>query len=191
VERLKMCEISTTEEEKRNEFGVLAIQHMNSFYNTALRMTGNEAEAEDLVQDAYLRAFRFFDKFEKGTNFKAWLFKIIRNIYINKYRNEINTPQMMDVSDAEAIGFLSERDTPEILIFDDLLDDDITKALDTLPDDFRLTLIMSDLEGFSYKEIADILDCPIGTVMSRLHRGRKLLRKNLYEYAKKNGYLKG
>ena len=186
-----MCEIRTTEEEKRNEFEVLAIQHMNSFYNTALRMTGNEAEAEDLVQDACLRAFRFFDKFEKGTNFKAWLFKIIRNIYINKYRKEIKTPQMMDVSDAEAIGFLSETDTPEILIFDDLLDDDITKALDSLPDDFRLTLIMSDLEGFSYKEIADILDCPIGTVMSRLHRGRKLLRKNLYEYAKEHGYLKG
>lgn len=100
-------------------------------------------------------------------------------------------PQMMDVSDAEAIGFLSETDTPEILIFDDLIDDDITKALDSLPDDFRLTLIMSDLEGFSYKEIADILDCPIGTVMSRLYRGRRLLRKNLHEYAKEHGYLKG
>ena len=186
-----MCEIRTTEEEKRNEFGVLAIQYMDSFYNTALRMTGNEVEAQDLVQDAYLRAFRFFDKFEKGTNFKAWLFKIIRNIYINKYRKEIKMPQMMDVSDAEAIGFLSETDTPEILIFDDLIDDDITKALDSLPDDFRLTLIMSDLEGFSYKEIADILDCPIGTVMSRLYRGRRLLRKNLHEYAKEHGYLKG
>ncbi len=186
-----MCEISAVTEEKKKEFEKLALQYMDSLFNTALRMTGNETEAEDLVQDAYLRAFRFFDKFEKGTNFKAWLFKIIKNIYINKYRKESKTPQMMDVSDAETLGSLSETETPEQQIFDKLLDDDITKALDSLPDDFRLTLIMSDLEGFSYKEIAEILDCPIGTVMSRLHRGRRLLRKILYDYAKQRGYLKG
>jgi RNA polymerase sigma-70 factor, ECF subfamily len=185
-----MCEISIIEDKKR-EFEVLALQYMDSFYSAALRMTRNETEAEDLVQDAYLRAFLFFDKFEKGTNFKAWLFKIIRNVYINKYRKASKAPQMMDAMDAEASGSLSVTETPENFIFDRLLDDDVTKALDSLPDDFRLTLILSDLEGFSYKEIADILDCPIGTVMSRLHRGRRLLRQNLYEYAKNHGYLKG
>jgi len=185
-----MCEIRTTEEKKR-EFEGLALPHMDSFYSAALRLTRNETAAEDLVQDAYLRAYRFFDKFEKGTNFRAWLFKIIKNVYINKYRKESKTPQMMDASDAEASGFLSITETPENQIFDKLLDDDITKALDSLPDDFRLTLILSDLEGFSYKEIAEILDCPIGTVMSRLHRGRKILRQNLYDYARNYGYLKG
>lgn len=185
-----MCKANSIEDIKK-EFEELALPYMDSFYSAALRMTRDETEAEDLLQDAYLRAYRFFDKFEKGTNFRAWLFKIIRNVYINKYRKELKFPQMMDVSDAEAIGSLSETDTPESQIFDKLLDDDITKALDILPEDFRITLIMSDLEGLSYKEIAEILECPIGTVMSRLHRGRKLLRKNLTEYAKNNGYLKG
>lgn len=177
-------------EEVRKEFEELALPYMDSFYNVALRMTGNEVEAQDLVQDAYLRALRFFDKFQKGTNFKAWIFKIIKNIYINKYRKESKTPQMLDVSDAEVTGLLSTPNTPEEEIFNDLLDDDVTKALDALPDDFRLTLILSDIEGFSYKEIAEILDCPIGTVMSRLHRGRKLLRKYLYEYAKNKRVIK-
>lgn len=184
-----MCQDKSVDEKKR-EFEELAIQYMDSFYSAALRMTGDEIEAQDLVQDAYLRAFRFFDKFEKGTNFKAWFFKIIKNIYINKYRKESKAPQMLDVADAESSGLLSTVETPEDQIFDKLLDDDIIKALDDLPEDFRLTLLMSDLQGFSYKEIADILDCPIGTVMSRLHRGRKLLRKNLYEYAKSRGFVK-
>jgi RNA polymerase sigma-70 factor (ECF subfamily) len=188
VENYIMCEVKLAEE-RQKAFEELALPFMDSFYSTALRMTRNETEAEDLVQDAYLRAYRFFDKFEKGTNFRAWLFKIIRNVYINKYRKASLSPQMMDVADAEASGSLSDTDTPERQIFDKLLDDDITKALDSLPDDFRLTLIMSDLEGFSYKEIAEILDCPIGTVMSRLHRGRKLLRRNLTDYAKNRGYI--
>jgi len=181
-----MCELN-----KQKEFEELALPYMDSFYSSALRMTRNEAEAEDLLQDAYLRAYRFFDKFQKGTNFRAWLFKIIRNVYINKYRKDAKVPQMMDVSDAEAIGSLSDTDTPENIIFDKLLDDDLTKALDALPDDFKMTLIMSDLEGFSYKEISEILDCPIGTVMSRLHRGRKILRHILIDYAKNMGYIKG
>jgi len=178
-----------TEEEKK-EFEEVALQYMDPLYSAALRMTRNGSEAEDLVQDAYLRAYRFFDKFEKGTNFKAWLFKILKNVYINKYRKEARTPQMLDVSDVEATGGISNELTPERQIFDKLLDDDITNAVDSLPEEFRLAIVLSDLEGFSYKEIADILECPIGTVMSRLHRGRKLLRENLYEYAKKHGYVK-
>jgi len=176
-----MSQIQCVDKNKR-EFEDLAIQYMDSFYNTALRMTGDEVEAQDLVQDAYLRAYRFFDRFEKGTNFRAWLFKIIRNIYINKYRKESQNPAMIDISDADLFGLVSIAERPENEIFDHLLDDDITKALDDLPEDFRLALLLSDIEEFSYKEIADILDCPIGTVMSRLHRGRKMLRKRLYKY---------
>jgi len=178
-------------DERKKEFEDLALQHMDSFYNAALRMTGDEVNAQDLLQDAYLRAYRFFDKFEKGTNFKAWIFKIIKNIYINKYRKEYKSPQMLDVADAESAGLLSISESPEDRIFDKLLDDDIVKALDQLPEDFRITIILSDIEGFSYKEISEILDCPIGTVMSRLHRGRKILRKSLYNYAKNYGFLKG
>jgi RNA polymerase sigma-70 factor (ECF subfamily) len=184
-----MCRIQNTEEKKK-EFEEIAIQYMDPLYSVALRMTRNSSEAEDLVQDAYLRAYRFFDKFEKGTNFKAWLFKILKNIYINKYRKESRKPQMLDVSNVEAAGDLEYHETPEEEIFNKLLDDDVTEALDSLPEEFRLAIILSDLEGFSYKETAEILDCPIGTVMSRLHRGRKLLRENLYEYAKKRGYVK-
>jgi RNA polymerase sigma-70 factor (ECF subfamily) len=184
-----MCRIQSLEARKK-EFEELAIQYMDSLYNVALRMTRNESEAQDLVQDAYLRAYRFFDKFEKGTNFRAWLFKILKNIYINKYRRELKRPQIVDVSDVEASGDLVATATPEDEMLSKLLDDDVVSAIDALPEEFRLTIILSDLEGFSYKEVAEILDCPIGTVMSRLHRGRRLLRSSLYNYAKKRGYVK-
>jgi len=177
-------------ERKKKEFEEVALQYMDSLYNAAMRMTRDGDDAQDLVQDAYLRAYRFFDKFEKGTNFKAWLFKILKNVYINKYRKEIKQPQMLEVSDVEASGDLSAKTTPEDEVFNSLLDDDITSAIDELPEEFRLAIVLSDLEGLPYKEIAEILDCPIGTVMSRLHRGRKLLRDSLYEYARKRGYVK-
>lgn len=183
-----MCH-SQSIEEKRKEFEELAIQHMDSLYSVAMRMTRDATEAQDLAQDAYLRAYRFFDKFEKGTNFKAWLFKILKNIYINKYRKESKAPQMVDISGVEASNSLQAEKTPENYIFDRLLDDDITNAVDALPEEFREAIMLSDVEGLSYKEIAEALSCPIGTVMSRLHRGRKLLRKSLYEYAKKYGYI--
>lgn len=177
-------------ERKKKEFEEVALQYMDSLYNAAMRMTRDGDDAQDLVQDAYLRAYRFFDKFQKGTNFKAWLFKILKNVYINKYRKEIKQPQMLEVSDVEASGGLSAKKTPEDEIFNSLLDDDVTSAIDELPEEFRLAIVLSDLEGLSYKEIAEILDCPIGTVMSRLHRGRRLLRDSLYEYARKRGYVK-
>ncbi len=185
-----MCPSQNIEDKKR-EFEEMALQYMDLFYSAALRMTRDATDAQDLVQDAYLRAYRFFDRFERGTNFKAWLFKILKNVYINKYRKEIKMPQMVDVSEVEVSGGLADSVTPENEIFDKLLDDDVTNAMDSLPEEFRLAIILSDLEGFSYKETAEILDCPMGTVMSRLHRGRKLLRDSLYEYAKKRGYVKG
>ena len=184
-----MCPVQNTAK-KRGEFEELALQHMDSLYNVALRMTKNTSEAQDLVQDAYLRAYRFFDRFESGTNFKAWLFKILKNIYINKYRKESRRPQMVDISSVEASNSLQGPTTPEDEIFNKLLDDDVTRAMDALPEDFRLAIMLADLDGLSYKDIAEILDCPIGTVMSRLHRGRKLLKNNLYEYAKAHGYVK-
>ena len=177
-------------ESKKKEFEEIAFQHMDSLYGAALRMTRDGSDAQDLVQDTYIRAFRFFDKFEKGTNFKAWLFKILKNVYINKYRKELKKPQMVNIADVEASGDLKEEVTPEDEIFNGLLDDDITRAMDDLPEEFRLAIILSDLQGLSYKEVAEILDRPIGTVMSRLHRGRKLLRSSLRDYAKKHGYIK-
>ena len=177
-------------EEKRKEFEELALQYMDSLYGVALRMTRDVTEAQDLVQDVFLRAYRFFDRFEKGTNFKAWLFKILKNVYINKYRRESRMPQMVDVFGVEASNSLQISKTPENEVFDKLLDDEITDAMDALPEEFRFAIVLSDLQGFSYKEIAEILDCPIGTVMSRLHRGRKLLRDSLYGYAKERGYIK-
>ena len=177
-------------EKKRKEFEELALQYMDSLYGVALRMTRDVTEAQDLVQDVFLRAYRFFDRFEKGTNFKAWLFKILKNVYINKYRRESRMPQMVDVFGVEASNSLQISKTPENEVFDKLLDDEITDAMDALPEEFRFAIVLSDLQGFSYKEIAEILDCPIGTVMSRLHRGRKLLRDSLYGYAKERGYVK-
>lgn len=177
-------------DKKKKEFEEISVQYMNSLYNAAVRLTRDGSDAQDLVQDTYLRAYRFFDKFEKGTNFKAWLFKILKNIYINKYRKQQKSPQMVEISNFESTSGLASNVTPENEIFDGLLDDDISKAIYSIPEEFRLVIILSDLEGFSYKEISEILECPIGTVMSRLHRGRKLLREILREYARKRGYVK-
>jgi RNA polymerase sigma-70 factor (ECF subfamily) len=177
-------------EKKNREFEEVAFRYMNPLYSAALRMTGDKSEAQDLVQDSYLRAYRFFDRFKRGTNFRAWLFKILRNVYINKYYKELRIAQVVEVSNIEESGDLVATTTPENEIFNSLLDDEVTNAVGALPEDFRIVIILSDLEGFSYKEIAETLDCPMGTVMSRLHRGRKLLRKSLYEYAKERGYVK-
>jgi RNA polymerase sigma-70 factor (ECF subfamily) len=179
-----------TVEDKNKEFEDIAIQYMDSLYGTALRMTRDESDAQDLVQDSYLRAYQFFDRFERGTDFKAWLFAILRNIYINEYHRASRTPQTVDIYGFEASGILRAATTPEDEVFDELFDDEITSAMNSLPEDFRFAVILSDLEGFSYREIAEILHCPIGTVMSRLCRGRSLLRNRLYEYARKLGYVR-
>jgi RNA polymerase sigma-70 factor, ECF subfamily len=180
----------------KQEFETLALSHLDPLYSAALRLTKNERDAEDLVQDTCMRAFRFFDKFERGTNMKAWLFKILTNTFINRYRRKVKERNVVEGSERDAVHerFISRDATdfaanPEQYLFDRLLSDDVLRAIDGLPIDFRLVVILADLQEFSYKEIAEILDCPVGTVMSRLFRGRKLLQKTLREYALGQGVL--
>lgn len=177
------------------EFEKEALPHMDVLYNFALRMTGDSDDANDLVQDTFLKAFRFFDKFEKGTNCKAWLFRIMKNTFINTYRKKTKEPEKVDYEDVE--NFYenvkpSSTDSTHLEkeIYDNLLDDEITSAIASLPDDFKTVIILSDIEGFTYDEIADFVDCPVGTVRSRLHRARKMLFAKLYKYANEKGYVK-
>ena len=178
-----------------NEFQALAFEHVDSLYNTAVRMTKNALDAEDLLQDVYLRAFRFFHRFERGTNFKAWIFKILTNTYINQYRKKINQPYHVDLEkikynydDKEATAQTSVQES-ERLDYETLFDDEIKNALQQIPDEFRVVVLLADVESFSYKEVAKIIGCPIGTVMSRLSRGRKQLQNYLREYATKGGFI--
>ncbi len=185
-------------ERTRREFESLSLEHLDALYSAGLRLTRNERDAEDLVQDAFLRAYRFFDKFERGTNMKAWLFKILTNTFINKYRRRVKERSVVDGASRESGNehVVTREPTesgadPEETFFDRLLSDDVIRAIDQLPIDFRLVVILADLQEFSYKEIAEILDCPVGTVMSRLYRGRKLLQKNLLGYAIATGVVQG
>jgi len=169
---------------------------MDVLYNFALRTTGNEDDARDLLQETYLKAYRFWDKYEKGTNIRAWLFRIMKNSYINRYRKETKEPDKVDYDEIENFynSIRAESTDPNDLqqkLFGNLLGDEVTKALESLPDDFRTVVILSDIEGLTYEEIAEFVECPIGTVRSRLHRGRKLLQAKLYEYAKKQGIIDG
>ena len=178
-----------------NEFQALAFEHVDSLYNTALRMTKNALDAEDLLQDVYLRAFRFFHRFEKGTNFKAWIFKILTNTYINQYRKKINKPYHVDLEkikynyDIKETTAQTSAQESERLDYETLFDDEIKNALQQIPDEFRVVVLLADVESFSYKEVAKIIGCPIGTVMSRLSRGRKQLQNYLREYATKGGFI--
>lgn len=184
-------------DEQKKRFEEIAFEFMDSLYSTALRMTRNTAEAEDLVQDTYLRAYRFFGKFEEGTNFKAWIFKILTNTFINKYRKKIRTPQQVHLDKVE-FGLESEDEQKALKEwegfnesnYEELFDDDIKAALAQLSDEFRMVILLADVEGFAYKEIADIIDRPIGTVMSRLFRGRRMLQKVLEKYARNEGYIR-
>jgi RNA polymerase sigma-70 factor (ECF subfamily) len=180
----------------RDEFEALALRHLDALYGTAVRLTRNDRDAEDLVQDSLLRAYRFFDRFERGTNIKAWLFKILTNTFINRYRRSTKERALVDGPEQEAVqGQLVSRDAtdaaadPERWYFDRVLSEDVLKAVDALPIDFRMVVILADLQEFSYREIADVLDVPVGTVMSRLFRGRRLLQKSLASYAVESGFL--
>jgi len=177
-------------ESLREQFEYLALQYMDSIYKAALSMTGNETEAEDLMQDTYLRAYRFFGKFEKGTCMKAWLLKILKNTFINKFNKQSKEPEIMELGRFKlSEDKLAVYGNPEDDIIYRLFGNELMQAIYTIPEDFRDVVLLSDLEGFSYKEISNKLNCPIGTVMSRLYRGRKLLRSILREYAKELGYV--
>jgi len=179
-------------DELRKEFENTALQHMNALYGAALRMSKDRTEADDLVQDTYLRAYRFFDRFEKGTSIKAWLFTILKHTFINNFKKQSKKPEHVDferlrLSENEPT---SSSDPEEELLYS-FFGDEFMRAMDALPEEFRHVIRLSDVEGRSYKEIAKKLDCPIGTVMSRLHRGRKLLRSSLRECAMELGYPAG
>ncbi|MBI3948061.1 MAG: sigma-70 family RNA polymerase sigma factor [Armatimonadetes bacterium] len=172
----------------RARFKELAVPHLDALYRSALRMTRNEADAEDLVQDTLLRAFQFFHQFQSGSNFRAWVFKILSNTFINQYRRRSRQPETVSYDGGEDFYLYSQlvenRDSewgdPEKLVLNKLQYEDILAAIDRLPDDYRIAVTLSDVEGFSYKEIAEIVGCPIGTVRSRLNRGRRLLQRALW-----------
>ena len=169
---------------------------LDSLYNTALRMARNAEDAEDLVQETYLKAYRYYDKFQEGTNLKAWMFKILKNTFINRYRKEQKRPAQADFADVEGVfedqvdeRFRDSIPNPEDAYFDGRLDGDVREALASLPRDYRMVVLLADLEDFSYKEVAEILEVPVGTVMSRLYRGRRLLEEAMLDFARKYGYL--
>ena len=185
--------------EEKERFQLEALPLLDSLYGAALRMTRNPSDAEDLVQETMLRAYRAFDRFEPGTNLKAWLFRIMTNAYINTYRKRQREPQRVSADDLEDFDLYQELknhdsqfgETPENIVLDSLVDSDILEAIDDLPEQFRLAVVLSDVEGFSYAEMAEIMGVPMGTVMSRLHRGRKALQKRLWELARDRGIVKG
>jgi RNA polymerase sigma-70 factor (ECF subfamily) len=175
-----------------------AMQYSKQLYAAAMRMTRNPADAEDLVQETFLKAYRAYDSFTAGTNLKAWLYRILTNTYINRYRKAARRPDEVDLGDVEDLYLYrrvgSEESaeasrTTEDRVLDGLVEADIKKAVESLPENFRIPVLLADLEGLSYQEIADILEIPIGTVMSRLHRGRKAMQKTLWEFASKRGLL--
>jgi RNA polymerase sigma-70 factor, ECF subfamily len=176
----------------RARFAEEAMPYMGSLYSAALRMTRSAADAEDLVQETYLKAYRAFGSFQEGTNLKSWLYKILTNTFINSYRSRRRRPVETDLDDVEDL-YLYRRlgglqgaavgRSAEDLVLDQFSEADVKGAVESLPEPFRLVVVLSDIEGFSYKEIAEILEIPIGTVMSRLHRGRRALQKALVEYA--------
>ncbi|MCC7212260.1 MAG: sigma-70 family RNA polymerase sigma factor [Candidatus Brocadia sp.] len=187
---------------RRREFEENAMAYVDSLYNMALRLVFNKEEAEDLVQETYLKAYRFFNTFQKGTNIKAWLFKILRNTFINKYRKTVSTPSESFFEDIESVQasvpYEEETksgesvDTLEKKYNDlgSLVDDEVKNALDSLPVEYREAILLSDVEELSYKDISEITNVPIGTVKSRLNRGRGLLQKSLLAYAKDRGFIK-
>jgi len=180
----------------RSTFAEQAMPFAPQLYSAALRMARNQADAEDLVQETFLRGFRGFANFTEGTNLRAWLFRILTNAYINVYRAKQRRPVERDLADIEDLYLyrrlgsletsLANR-SAEDQLFEMLTDDEVKRALEDLPEIFRLPVLLADVEGFAYREIAEMLDIPIGTVMSRLHRGRKAMQKSLFEYAEARG----
>jgi len=176
------------------KFETDAMQYAPQLYSAALRMTRNPADAEDVVQETFLKAYRAYDSYTEGTNLKAWLYRILTNTYINKYRKQQRRPAEVELGELQDL-YLYKRlgessgatQSAEADMLDAFVDSDVIEALESLPETFRLPVLLADVDGFSYKEIAEMLDVPIGTVMSRLHRGRKALQKKLWDVAQEHG----
>ena len=186
--------LKTATVKRSKEFEDLVLEHIDLLYAVALRLTRNPADAEDLTQNTFVKALRFHDKFKKGTYIKAWLLTILRNTFINEYRRKSRRPSEVELSGIEAapdtmpdpdIFFEPQAGNRADLL--ELVDDPVRKAVEALPFDFREAVIMADMEDMSYKEIAEVMQCPLGTVMSRLYRGRKILRESLSDYAREHG----
>lgn len=176
-----------------DEFERVALVHLDALYDVALRLARNRAEAEDIVQEAFLRAFRSFDRFNPGTNCRAWLFTILRNVFLNRVRSrgrEVLEGEMGGFDQVAAAVATPGELSPEEQFLQTMLHGDIDRALGTLPLTFREAVVLVDIEGLTYREVADVLGCPIGTVMSRLSRGRALLRRALGRFAREHGYVK-
>jgi RNA polymerase sigma-70 factor (ECF subfamily) len=185
-----------SDEARRGRFEHEALPHLDALFGTALRLTRNRRDAEDLVQDTFLRAWRYFDRYQPGTNCRAWLYKILTNTAINRFQVAARRPRQVDFEEVEPVlekpesTALQEPTGGDLGVLAELLDDELKAALEAVPEDFRIVLILSVVEGFAYKEIASILDIPIGTVMSRLFRGRKLLQASLRDYGRRRGLVK-
>ena len=191
-------------QDKKSEFEKIFLPLIDNLYNVALRMTRNETDAEDLVQEAYLKAFRFFHRFERGTNARAWILTILTNTFRTRYRKKKQEPDMVDYETVEnfcladeIIKEITASDKSEAKganvtnILKDYVSDDVIKALETVPEQFRLAVLLSDVEAFSYQEISEILGISVGTVKSRIFRGRRILQKQLYDFARRKGILRG
>lgn len=180
-------------EERRAGFEKEALVHLDALYRVALRLSGNPSDAEDLVQETMLRAYRSWERYTPGTNAKGWLLTILRHLFINEYRRRSRHPETVDVDTIEPFALFQEvqEEDPQGAFFDRIVDDEVLRAVDQLPEAFREAVTLSDVEGLSYEEVAKVLDVPVGTVKSRLYRGRRLLQAKLYEYAVSMGYIKG
>jgi len=178
---------------RRTAFEKEALVHLDALYRVGLRLTGNAADADDLVQETMLKAFRSWDQYQPGTNAKGWLLTILRNSFINEYRRRTRHPETVDVDTIEPFAVFQDiqEEDPQGAFFDKIVDDEVLKAIDGLPDAFRETVVLSDVEGMSYQEIGKILGIPVGTVKSRLFRARQMLQGKLYDFAVGNGYIKG
>ena len=181
-----------TAEDKKIAFEREAVPHLDTLYRVALRFTADPTRAQDLVQDTMFKAFRSWHRYEPGTNVRAWLLTILRNTFINDYRKEKQRGPTVDIETAETFSLFDEvqDEDPEGQFFDKIVDEEVLKAIDSLPDEFRETLTLSDVEGLSYQEIAEVTGAPVGTVKSRLFRARRALQRQLYDYAVEMGYIK-